>query len=54
MRVLVTGANGHIGSHVVRELIAADATAVALVRPKSDRRGLTGVTLGLTRSRGQC
>lgn len=47
MRVLVTGANGHIGSHVVRELIAAGATAIALVRPKSDRRGLTGVTCEL-------
>lgn len=43
MRVLVTGANGHIGSHVVRELFSAGSTAVAFVRPKSDRRGLAGI-----------
>ena len=43
MRVLVTGANGHIGSHVVRELVSSGSTAVALVRPKSERRALSGV-----------
>ena len=43
MRVLVTGANGHIGNHVVRELVAAGDTAVAMVRPGADRRALSGV-----------
>ena len=43
MRVLVTGANGHIGSHVVRELVSSGSAAVAFVRPTSDRRGLAGV-----------
>lgn len=43
MRVLVTGANGHIGSHVVRAVQATGATVVAFVRPGSDRRGLDGL-----------
>ncbi len=40
MKVLVTGANGHIGAHVVRLLEEAGHSVRAFVRPGSDRRGL--------------
>lgn len=43
MRALVTGANGHIGCHVVRACREASTEPVAFVRPGSDRRGLTGL-----------
>jgi len=43
MRVLITGANGHIGCHVTRAVAAEGWTPVAFVRPGSDRRGLAGV-----------
>lgn len=43
MNVLITGANGHIGAHVVRAVRAAGDTPIAFVRPKSDRRGLAGL-----------
>ena len=43
MKVLVTGANGHIGAHVVRQLTAAAHEVRALVRPNADLRGLEGV-----------
>lgn len=43
MRALVTGANGHIGSHVVRACLAAGLDPVAFVRPKADLRALHGV-----------
>src|SRR5688572_22528103 len=46
MRVLVTGANGHIGNHVVRELISARHDPVPFVRKSSDVSGLKD--LGLT------
>ena len=47
MTALVTGANGFLGSAVVRALLA-DGTAVrALVRPGSDRRNLTGLDVGV-------
>jgi dihydroflavonol-4-reductase len=45
MTALVTGANGFLGSAVVRALLA-DGTAVrALVRPGSDRRNLSGLAV---------
>lgn len=43
MRILVTGANGHIGGHVVRAVLDAGFTAVAFARPGSDRRALAGL-----------
>lgn len=43
MRVLVTGANGFLGSHLVDALLAAGDTEVrVLVRPSSDLRWLEG------------
>ncbi|MFZ5478515.1 MAG: NAD-dependent epimerase/dehydratase family protein [Myxococcota bacterium] len=42
MRILVTGASGHVGNHVVRAAVAAGHTAVAFVRPAADRRALAG------------
>lgn len=41
--VLVTGANGHIGCHVVRAALERGWTPVAFVRRSSDRRALTGL-----------
>lgn len=38
MKALVTGATGWIGSHVVRALLAAEYTVMALVRPESTSR----------------
>jgi dihydroflavonol-4-reductase len=40
---LVTGANGFVGCHVVRALVARGTHVRALVRPSSDRRGLEGL-----------
>ncbi len=45
MRILVTGANGHIGANVVRALIAAGYEVRAFVREGCDRRGLAGLSL---------
>jgi dihydroflavonol-4-reductase len=42
--VLVTGANGHIGCHVVRDLLQHGYRVRALVRPNADLRGLDGVS----------
>ncbi|MFO0759629.1 MAG: NAD-dependent epimerase/dehydratase family protein [Byssovorax sp.] len=44
---LVTGANGHIGCHVVRSLLDAGVQVTALVRRGSDRRGLAGLAVEL-------
>ncbi len=35
-RILVTGANGFIGSNIINELLASDTPVTALVREKSD------------------
>ncbi len=48
MRVLVTGANGHLGCNVVRELLQRGYDLVALVRPGADLRGID--SLGLAKS----
>jgi nucleoside-diphosphate-sugar epimerase len=42
-RILVTGANGHVGCHLVRACRDAGHQAIAFVRPGSDRRGLGGL-----------
>jgi dihydroflavonol-4-reductase len=43
MTTLLTGATGFVGAAVLRSLIAAGHNVRALVRPKSDRRNLSGV-----------
>jgi len=43
MKCFVTGASGFIGSNLVRELVAQGHRVKALLRPKSDERGLAGV-----------
>jgi nucleoside-diphosphate-sugar epimerase len=40
---LVTGANGFVGSHVVRQLLASDLKVAALVRPGSSLARLEGL-----------
>jgi dihydroflavonol-4-reductase len=49
MTVLVTGASGHIGAHVVRQLLAQGRTVRALVRPTSNLKGLEGLDVELVR-----
>jgi dihydroflavonol-4-reductase len=49
LKALVTGANGHIGSHVVRAVRAAGWTPIGFVRPGADERGLEGLELELRR-----
>jgi len=41
-RVLVTGATGFIGSHLVEELLWKGYEVTALIRPSSDLRWLRG------------
>ena len=43
MKTLITGANGFVGSAVMRELLAAGHEIRVLVRPQSDRRNLAGL-----------
>lgn len=43
MRALVTGANGHIGNHVVRACRDAGIDPIAFVRPGCDARALAGL-----------
>jgi len=45
MKVLVTGANGHIGSNVVRSLIDQNYQVKAFIRKESDTRGLDGLDI---------
>ena len=42
MKVLVTGANGFVGSHIVDRLVRLQIPTVALLRPNGDRAFLTG------------
>ena len=44
-RVLVTGANGFIGAHVVRAALKRQLDVRVLVRPNSDRRNLEGLAV---------
>lgn len=46
---LVTGANGHVGAHLCRELLARGYSVVALVRPTSDLSGLQGLAVEIRR-----
>lgn len=43
MKVMITGASGHLGAHLVREARADGHDVRALVRPTSDLRGLEGL-----------
>lgn len=45
MRCLITGASGHLGSILTRQLVAAGAEVAVLLRPQSDMRRL-GDALG--------
>src|SRR4051812_7932252 len=45
MRVLTTGANGHLGANVARSLLARGHEVVPLVRQGADLRGLQGLGL---------
>lgn len=46
-KALVTGANGHIGANLVRELLEHGYEVVAFVRPGADLRGLEGVDVSM-------
>jgi dihydroflavonol-4-reductase len=43
VKVFVTGANGHIGANVVRELLRLEYQPVCYVRPGADLRGIDGL-----------
>lgn len=43
MKVLVTGANGHLGANTIRKLCNRGHEVVAFVRPTADLRGLDGL-----------
>ena len=45
MDALVTGANGFVGTAVVRALLEAGHRVRALVRPAADRRSLEGLSV---------
>jgi dihydroflavonol-4-reductase len=44
-RVLITGANGHIGANTVRSLLRRGHEVIPFVRPTSDLRGVQGLGL---------
>ena len=44
-KVLVTGANGHVGAHTVRSLLARDHEVIAMVRKGADLRALQGLNV---------
>ena len=44
-RIFLTGANGHTGANVVRELLARDYQVVGLVRENSDLRSIAGLDI---------
>jgi dihydroflavonol-4-reductase len=48
-RALVTGASGHIGANLVRDLLANGWEVTALVRGSSDLRGLDGTSATIAR-----
>jgi dihydroflavonol-4-reductase len=47
VRVLVTGANGHLGCNVIRELLHQNHQIVPFVRAGADIRGIAGLGLSL-------
>ena len=47
MTTLITGANGFVGSALVRELLQQGHEVKALVRPGSDRRNLEKLDIAL-------
>jgi dihydroflavonol-4-reductase len=47
-RVLITGANGHVGANVVRACLAAGHDVVGFVRHGSDQRGIEGLPIALS------
>ncbi len=49
MKVLVTGANGHLGSHLVRQLLAEGREVKAFVRPTADLTHLDGLDIEIER-----
>ena len=49
MTILVTGANGLIGSHIVRSLLKRDYAVRAFVRDNADLRNLDGLNVELVR-----
>jgi len=43
MNIVVSGANGFLGSHLVRRLAVEGWKVIALVRPQSDLRRLSDI-----------
>jgi dihydroflavonol-4-reductase len=49
MKTLITGANGHIGSNIARRLLDDNREVKAMVREKSDLRGLYGLDVEIVK-----
>lgn len=49
MKVLLTGANGHLGANIVRQLLKHGHEIISFVRPTSDLRGLRGLDVTLVK-----